>query len=57
MYTIAARNTLHKTPVNVCQRNRQTVVFHLAAYLKILAAKSFPYTLVEVGHILLVISI
>ena len=57
MNTIATCHGLRQFTIDVGQRDRQTVVFHLAAYFEILAGQTFFHTLVPVGHVLLVVGV
>ena len=57
MHTVATCHSLRELTIHVGQRDRQSVVFHLAAHLEILACQAFLHTLVPVGHILFVVGI
>ena len=47
MNAVAASNSADKPAVDIGQRNGQTVVLHLATYLKILSAQAFAYAVVK----------
>ena len=57
IHTVTSCHRLRQTAINVGERDAQTVVFHLTAYLEILACQTFPDRFVPVAHILLTVGI
>ena len=57
MHAVTSCHRLSQSSVNIGQRDRQTIVFHLAAHLEVLAGQTFLHALIPVGHILFVIGV
>ena len=57
MHTIATSDCLNKFTIDISQRDRESIVFHLTAHLEILASQALLHTLIPVGHVLFVVGV